>query len=92
MYMCMHTCTCVSVQVDPYICVQVEHLVGLVDQTGLTNLDCLLLGGNAISDQGMRALASALARGGLPSCTTIELEGNPGDAAPVQEALAQRQK
>jgi len=70
----------------------VEHLVGLVDQTGLANLDCLLLGGNAISDQGMRALASALARGGLPSCTTIELEGNPGDAAPVQEALAQRQK
>ena len=70
----------------------VNHLVNLAHQYGLANLECLSLGSNAISDQGMRSLASAVARGSLPSCTSIELAGNPGSAAPVQEALTQRQK
>ena len=39
----------------------------------------------------MRELAAAVARGGLPKCTRLFLDGNPGSSdAPVQEALAQR--
>ena len=68
----------------------VSHLVDLVNQNGLASLECLSLGSNNISDEGLRSLASAVARGGLPSCRSIELAGNPGSAAPVQEALRQR--
>ena len=68
----------------------VNHLVDLVNQNGLADLECLSLGSNNISDEGLRSLASAVARGGLPSCRSIELAGNPGSAAPVQEALRQR--
>ena len=50
----------------------------------------LYLGSNAISDAGMRELAAAVARGGLPKCTGLYLHGNPGSDAPVQQALAQR--
>ena len=50
----------------------------------------LNLDSNAISEQGMQELAAAIARGGLPSCTGILLGGNPGSAAPVEEALKQR--
>jgi hypothetical protein len=44
---------------------------------------------NQIADDRVAALASAL-RGGalLPACTYIDLIGNPGSAAPVDEALA----
>ena len=45
---------------------------------------------DAISDAGMRELAAAVARGGLPKCTILGLGGNPGSGAPVEEALAQR--
>ena len=45
---------------------------------------------DAISDAGMRELAAAVARGGLPKCTVLALAGNPGSDAPVQQALAQR--
>ena len=45
---------------------------------------------NAISDAGMRDLAAAIARGGLPKCTVLGLFDNPGSDAPVKEALAQR--
>ena len=39
----------------------------------------------------MAALASAVRGGALPSCEEINLYGNPGSAAPVQEALTQRE-
>ena len=34
----------------------------------------------------MAHLAAAIARGGLPCCTTVTLLDNPGNDAPVQEA------
>ena len=45
---------------------------------------------NQIGEAGMAALASAVGGGALPSCETIYLGGNPGSAAPVEEAAAQR--
>ena len=49
---------------------------------------------NAISDAGMRELAAAVARGGLPKCTDLDLLlfGNPGSDSPVEAALARRDK
>ena len=35
-------------------------------------------------------VAAAIARGGLPSCTRIELFDNPGSAAPVKGAAERR--
>ena len=53
-------------------------------------METLDLSGNAISEQGMQELAAAIARGRLPSCTVIVLDGNAGSAAPVAEAAEQR--
>ena len=41
---------------------------------------------NKIGDDGMRALADALAGGKAPSLQLIRLEGNPGNADPVEQA------
>lgn len=68
----------------------VTALVALLDEGGLAGVETLNLSDNAISEQGMQALAAAIARGGLPSCTEIGLRGNPGGAAPVEEAAKQR--
>ena len=54
-------------------------------------MEWLDLRSNAISEQGMQELAAAIARGGLPSCTTIFLIDNPGSPAPVNEAAKQRE-
>jgi len=70
----------------------VTSLVALLDEGGLASLEVLILGFNAISERGMQELAAAIARGGLPACTKIRLDVNPGSDAPVQAALAQRQK
>ena len=51
-------------------------------------LSNIYLSNNQISDAGVAALASALRGGALPSCTRIDLDGNPGSRAPVDEALA----
>ena len=40
----------------------------------------------------MQELAAAIARGGLPSCTEIDLSDNFGSAAPVEVALKERMK
>ena len=68
----------------------VTSFVALLDGGGLAGVEDLHLGRNAISEQGMQALAAAIARGRLPSCTVIVLDGNPGSAAPVEEAAEQR--
>ena len=47
---------------------------------------------NQIGNRGMKALAAAVAEGGLPVCSTIVLQGNPGDFSIVQKALAVRAK
>ena len=54
----------------------------------MTNLKELHLMSNQISNAGVAALASALRGGALPSCTGIDLGGNPGSGDPVHEALA----
>ena len=70
----------------------VTSLVALLDEGGLVSLEELALDNNAISERGMQELAAAIARGGLPACTKIDLSRNPVSGAPVQAALAQRQK
>ena len=56
----------------------VKCLVAQLDEGGLAGVESLSLESNAISEQGMQDLAAAIARGGLPSCTTIFLTGQPG--------------
>ena len=68
----------------------VTSFVALLDEGGLAGVEYLNLSRNAISEQGMQALAAAIARGRLPSCTEIHLNYNPGSAAPVEEAAEQR--
>ncbi len=72
----------------------VTALVALLDEGGLAGVEALYLNDNAISEQGMRELAAAIARGRLPSlCTSIAgFMGNPGNAAPVKRALKQRKE
>ena len=69
----------------------VTSFVALLDEGGLAGVEGLNLDENAISEQGMQALAAAIARGRLPSCTAIVLSDNPGSAAPVAEAAKQRE-
>ena len=67
-----------------------SSFVALLDEGGLAGVETLYLSRNAISEQGMQELAAAIARGRLPSCTVIGLDGNPGSASPVEEAAEQR--
>jgi hypothetical protein len=60
----------------------------------LPNLRLLDLGDNTIGDEGMKAFALAIASGSLPALEDLEgvdLGNNPGDSAPVDEALANRE-
>jgi len=63
-------------------------LAALLGEGAMPNLKELYLGDNQIADDGVAALASALRGGALPACTVINLDGNPGSYAPVDEALA----
>ena len=56
----------------------------------MPNLKTLGLSNNQIGEAGMVALASAVRGGALPSSEEIYLGDNPGSAAPVKEAAAQR--
>ena len=62
-------------------------LAVLLEEGAMPNLKVLNLTRNQIADEGVAALASALRGGALPACTAIGLNGNPGSAAPVDEAL-----
>ena len=62
----------------------------LLEAGAMPKLELLNLPRNQIGEAGMAALASAVRGGALPSCKTIVLRGNPGSAAPVKEAAAQR--
>ena len=66
-------------------------LASLLEAGAMPTLKELRLDNNQIGEAGMAALASAVRGGALPSCESIELGGNPGSAAPVQEAAAQRE-
>ena len=54
------------------------------------NLEGLYLNNNQISDAGMTAFSSAVTSGSLPALQEVDLDDNPGDSAPVDEALANR--
>ena len=67
-------------------------LAALVQEEGaLPKLKTLDLRINQLGEAGMAALAAAIRGGALPACTYIYLRGNPGSAAPVREAAAQRE-
>ena len=65
-------------------------LAALLEAGAMPKLERLYLYDNQIGEAGMAALASAVRGGALPSCEEIYLGGNPGSAAPVEEAAAQR--
>ena len=65
-------------------------LASLLEAGAMPKLKELCLHDNRIGEAGMAALASAVRGGALPSCTYIDLRNNPGSAAPVEEAAAQR--
>ena len=67
-------------------------LASLLEAGAMPKLKELGLNRNQIGEReaGMAALASAVRGGALPSCEEISLYSNPGSAAPVKEAAAQR--
>ena len=54
----------------------------------LRQLHTLELGGNAVGDAGMCALADAIRSGGMPLLIEVDLHANPASDGPVQAALA----
>jgi len=67
-------------------------LAALVQEEGaLPKLKMLDLYDNQLGEAGVAALAAAIRGGALPACTEIVLYSNPGSAAPVREAAAQRE-
>ena len=73
-------------------------LAKAVESGALAQLTRLELSFNSIGDAGLTALAEAIkpsagnASGALASLEMVELSGNPGDSAPVDKALKERQK
>ena len=81
----MRSCPCGSVRQSRQC-----RLQPLLEAGEMPKLKELQLYANQIGEAGMAALASAIRGGALPSCELIDLGGNPGSAAPVGEAAAQR--
>ena len=52
----------------------------------------LMLYGNNIGDAGLTALAKAVESGALDNITSIYLSRNPGNSAPVDNAMKERKK
>ena len=52
----------------------------------------LSLYGNNIGDEGLIALSTAVESGALDNITSIYLSRNPGNSAPVYNALKERKK
>ena len=48
--------------------------------------------GSGVTDKGMKEFADILSSGALAQCTYISLFGNPGNSAPVDDALEKRKK
>ena len=68
----------------------VQALANVCARGALAQLKCLYLNGNQIGDAGMVDFSRAIASGSLPAFTHVDLYDNPGDSAPVHEALANR--
>ena len=58
----------------------------------LASLEVLFLENNQIRDAGLSALAEAVGKGALDNITSIYLSRNPGNSAPVDNALKERKK
>jgi hypothetical protein len=67
-------------------------LAGALSSGSLPALKKLFLNSNQIGDAGMSAFASACASGALDKIQSIELFGNLGDSAPVDNAIKVRKK
>ena len=66
---------------------EVELLCRMLRSGVARRLEYLYLGGNLIHNDGMRAIAEVVNSGAMPLVTAIALDGNPGDASPVLDAL-----
>lgn len=66
---------------------EADKLCNLINSGVLTELEFLHLASNQVRDTGMEKIGEAVANGKLPKCIKIVLDGNPGDTAPVVEAL-----
>ena len=69
------------------MCILLTQNICLMCHTQLLRLD-----NNKIADAGLAALAKAVESGALASVKIIDLAGNPGDAAPVDRVLREREK
>ena len=70
----------------------IAALADAVGKGALPQLQELYLGGNSIGDVSLSALADVVSRGALDNIQSINLFGNPGNSAPVDNALKQRKK
>jgi hypothetical protein len=73
-------------------CAGAAALAAACTTGALATLETLSLDYNRIGDDGMRALAKAVSMGALPVIVDLRLEGNPGSAAAVQQALEDRRR
>ena len=58
----------------------------------MCNMQVLHLFNNKIGDVGLQAFADALGKGALENITSINSSRNPGNSAPVDNALKERKK
>ena len=58
----------------------------------MCNMQALHLFNNKIGNVGLQAFADALGKGALDKIQSINFFGNPGNSAPVDNALKQRKK
>ena len=70
-----------------YMCTLLTQNIFLMCHTQV-----LELGGNQIGDAGLTALAKAVESGALDNIASIYLSRNPGNSAPVDNALKERKK
>lgn len=66
-----------------------EILVETMSSGVMLQLEWLLLSSNRITDTGMKSLARVVAAKVIPNIVGIVLDGNPGNSAPVVDALQQ---
>lgn len=69
-----------------------QSLVDALSSGALDKLTRLNLRNNQIGNAGLQALADALSNGAMDKIQGITLDGNPGNSAPVEEALRKKEE